>query len=230
MGMFKLVARPCSVCKYSAHRKNMLFTGHVLSPLVISLSLGITFLSMAENNVAMWPKHENLLLLRAHGFPPRTRTSKAKGSRPSPVRLCSPSVNSDWNSGDCTFIVNRCRCRRSSPARPPLSHQGCRHLSICDTNAGARKDGIYKWREMGGGGGTLQFYLSTETIVSRVDGNLKAPVGEAGPRDLPERGPGSRRSAHCPRPSQGRAAGHSGSESQGHRASQVPASLAPRPA
>lgn len=30
----------------------------------------------------------------------------------SPVRLFKPSVKSDWNSGDCNFIVNRCRFRR----------------------------------------------------------------------------------------------------------------------
>lgn len=230
MGMFKLVARPCSVCKYLAHRKNMLFTGHVLPLLVISLSLGITFLSMAENN-----KRRNVAETREPSASPCSRLPSAytdfQSQRQQPLTcealqpLREQRLELRRLHLHCEQMSLQEAQSRPATAQPP-GVQAPQHLPH---KCGGTQGGNLKVAG-NGGGGTLQFYLSTETIVSRVDGNLKAPVGEAGPRDLPERGPGSRRPAHCPRPSQGRAAGHSGSESQGHRASQVPASLAPRPA
>lgn len=41
-----------------------------------------------------------------------SKTQRKDNLSLSPVRLFNPSVKSDWNSGDCNFIVNRDRFRR----------------------------------------------------------------------------------------------------------------------
>jgi hypothetical protein len=52
-------------------------------------------------------------------------------ARLSPVRLFNPSVKSDWNSGDCNFIVNRYRFRRHSLLQLQLSTRLCQGLDRC---------------------------------------------------------------------------------------------------
>lgn len=88
----------------------------------------------------------------------------------SPVRLFNPSVKSDWNSGDCNFIVNTECFRRHSLLQLQLSNclrQGSRHLSIWGEShhlastrqACTHHDEIYKRRTMRG----CAVILSTET-------------------------------------------------------------------
>ena len=87
------------------------------------------FISLTTTkNHECWLKNINPLPLHFYRLPRKKRHPHL-----SPVRLFKPSVKSDWNSGDCNFIVNRECFRRHSLLQLQPSNclrQGSRHLSI----------------------------------------------------------------------------------------------------
>lgn len=91
----------------------------------------------------------------------------------SPVRLFNPSVKSDWNSGDCNFIVNTECFRRHSLLQLQLSNclrQGSRHLSIWGEShhlASTRQACTPRWNlQAQDNEGMRSDFINRDTVVS----------------------------------------------------------------
>lgn len=172
------------------HTENCsLSTGHFLPLLVIGLWLWI-----ADSRAGLLHKQPHMA--EPHVLPPApgTQAWEAEGSGVSPVRPFSPSVNRDWNSGDCSFMVNRCRrSSRRSPAQPPLGHERRRHLSICDTDVRAQRRDL---KVAGKKGAHRNFLYCPGDVFSCSEGKRNGPVVGLSPGGLPGQGLGSQRSAH----------------------------------